>query len=227
MWLSSFRIAGLGFAAMCLCAQTRDAQAPDQQAPGPGKPGPVNETQGLPPRAAPSDYPTQTKLGPVTLAAEFAGHGLPTPEGPLSTEDYIAVEVAFYGPGEGRLALSFKDFALRINGRKNPTPSEPYERAGLSAKDPEWTPPEKVEKSKTSIGGGDANDSSKTPPKPPIELRRAWVQRVKKSALAEGERPLPQAGLIFFSYSGKLTGIRSLELIYSGTAGKTAVDLQP
>jgi hypothetical protein len=227
MWLSlPFRIAGLGFAAVCLCAQAWGAQASDQQTPAPGKAGPVTVTQGLPPRAAPSDYPTQAKLGPITLAAEFAGHGIPTPDGPLSTDDYIVVEVAFYGPAEPRLPLSFRDFALRINSRKNPTSSDSFERVGLSAKDPEWGPPEKEEKSKTSIGGGGSNDSSKEPPRPPMELRRAWAQRVKKTALAEGELPLPQAGLLYFPYGGKVTGIRSLELIYSGPAGKVTLDLE-
>ena len=43
---------------------------------------------------------------------------------------------------------------------------------------------------------------------------------------AEGERPLPQTGLLYFPYGGKVTGIRSLELIYSGTAGKAKLDLQ-
>jgi hypothetical protein len=228
MWLSLvFRILGLGFAAMCLSAQSPDAQVSDQQTHGPRSPGPANEAQGLPPRAAPSDYPTQAKLGPITLAAEFAGHALPTLDGPLSTDDYLVVEVAFYGPAGQRLALSFNDFALRINHRKNPSSSEPFERVGQSVKDPEWAPPEKEEKSKTSIGGGGSNDSSKEPPKPPLELRRAWAQRVKKAAFADGERPLPQAGLLYFPYGGKVAGIRSLELIYSGPAGKATLDLQP
>jgi glycerol-3-phosphate dehydrogenase subunit C len=42
-------------------------------------------------------------------------------------------------------------------------------------------------------------------------------------ALPEGERVLPQAGLIFFTYRGKAEGIKSLELIYEGAAGKVTI----
>ena len=45
--------------------------------------------------------------------------------------------------------------------------------------------------------------------------------------MLEGDRPLPQAGLIFFQYRGKIQNIHSLELIYSGSAGKTTLKLQP
>ncbi len=189
--------------------------------------GTINEPQGLPPRSAPSDYPAQAKLGKITLAAEFAGHGLPTPEGPLSSDDYVVVEVAFFGPAGTRLPVSFSDFSLRINNRKNPTASEPYEQVGGSVKDPEWVPPERPEKGGNGILGGGGNDTSKEPPRPPAELRRAWAQRVRKSALADGDRELPQDGLIYFPYGGKVKSIRSLELIYSGPAGKASLDLQP
>ena len=161
------------------------------------------------------------------LAADFAGHGLPTPDGPLSSDDYVVVEVAVFGPPGTRLPMSFNDFSLRINNRKNPTPSESYERVGTSVKDPEWAPPEKPEKGGNGILGGGGNDTSKDPPRPPAELRRAWSQRAKKAALANGDRPLPQAGLLYFSYGGKLNSIRSLELTYAGPAGKATVDLNP
>jgi hypothetical protein len=47
------------------------------------------------------------------------------------------------------------------------------------------------------------------------------------SALADGDRPLPQAGLLHFSYGGKVRSIRSLELLYSGPVGKPTLDLHP
>ncbi|HEY1238935.1 MAG TPA: hypothetical protein VGF16_00200 [Bryobacteraceae bacterium] len=216
------RYLAFGVAAVCLCAQTPTAQSVG---------GTINEPQGLPARTSPSDYPAQAKLGAVTLAAEFAGHGIPTPDGPLSTDSYIVVEVAVFGPPGTRLPVSFNDFSLRISGKKNATPSEPYERVGTSAKDPEWTPPEKPEKGGggllTGGGGGGGNDTSKEPPRPPAELRRAWAQRVRKAALADGDRPLPQDGLLYFSYGGNVKNIRSLELIYAGPAGKATLKLEP
>lgn len=223
-------ILSLGLVALYLCAQTPVASSVDHSAPAQLVGGTINEPQGLPPRTSPSDYPVQAKLGAITLAAELAGHGIPAPDAPLSTDSYLVVEVAFFGPSGTRLPVSFGDFSLRINNKKNPTPSEPYERVGTTVKDPEWAPPEKPQKGGGGIlggGGGGNNDTSKEPPRPPAELRRAWAQRVKKTALADGDRPLPQDGLIYFSYGGTLKSIRSLELIYAGAAGKATLDLHP
>jgi hypothetical protein len=52
-------------------------------------------------------------------------------------------------------------------------------------------------------------------------------QQVQKAAMQEGDRPLPQAGLLFFRYAGKAEGIKSLDLIYSGAAGQATLTLQP
>lgn len=224
----SLKAISLGAVAFCLCAQTPNPPSIDHSAPTQPVGGTINEPQGLPPRTSPSDYPAQVKLGAITLAADFAAHGLPTPDGPLSSDDYVVVEVAFFGPPGTRLPISFRDFSLRINNKKNATSSEGYERVGTSVKDPEWTPPEKPEKGGGGILGGGGNDTaSKDPPRPPAELRRAWSQRVKKAALADGDRPLPQAGLLYFSYGGKVNSIRSLELTYAGPAGKATLDLNP
>jgi hypothetical protein len=198
--------------------------------------GQSTEIKGLPPRAAPTDYQVQGKAGTVTLAAEFAGHGVPTPQGTFNTEDYVVVEVGLYGPPEARLTLSTEDFSLRINGKKMPVPSESYLMILKSLKDPDWAPPDPGEgksKSKGGItgggggGGGGGNDPPPPPPKMPLELQRAMAQKVQKAVLSEGDRALPVAGLLFFPYRGKAEGIHSLELLYSGPAGKATVNLQP
>jgi hypothetical protein len=229
MRLSSLlKMAGLGLAILGLNAQTPDSQPPVQQASAAAAgPSPASEIPGLPTRAAPSDYPAQAKLGTVTIAAEFDGHGIPTPEGAYSTEDYAVVEVGIFGPAGARPQLSFRDFALRINGKKNPARSEPFEEMIGSVKDPNWLPPKQEKTSSTSIGGG-ANDAPPPPPpKMPPELQRAMVQHVRKASLVEGARPLPQAGLLYFSYGGKVKSIHSLELIYNGPLGKASFDLEP
>jgi hypothetical protein len=53
------------------------------------------------------------------------------------------------------------------------------------------------------------------------------AQRTQKAALPLGDRALPQAGLIFFQYRGKAKSIQSVELIYSGSAGKATLKLLP
>jgi hypothetical protein len=212
------------FAAFCLCAQGQDTQRKDAQ---------IAEAKGMSPRAAPADYQAQAQAGTFTIAAEFKGHSVPTPGATLSTEDYVVVEAAMFGPSEARLKLSIDDFSLRINGKKTPAPGQPYVLVFESLRDPEWEPPVKAEsKSKTSIGGGGTRGQSDSnmPPAPvhiPIELQRAMQQHVRKAALPEGDRALPQAGLIFFQYRGKAQGIHSIELIYAGPAGNASLALQP
>jgi hypothetical protein len=76
-------------------------------------------------------------------------------------------------------------------------------------------------------GGGNKNDPPPEPPKMPFPERRAMEQRVLKMTMPEGDRATPVAGLIFFSYRGKVQNIKSLELLYNGPAGKATLNLQP
>src|SRR5689334_12081065 len=197
MRLSPALTNGVWIITLCLCLQGQNTPSKDAQ---------INEAKGLPPRAAPGDYEAHAQAGTVTIAAEFKGHFVPTPQGTFSTEDYGAVETGLFGAPGARIKLSSDDFSLRINGKKTPLSSQPYALIFDSLKDPEWAPPEAPEaKSKTSIGtgGGGQNEPPPPPPKMPMELQRAMQQHVQKSVLPEGDRALPQAGLIFFQYRGK------------------------
>ncbi len=196
---------------------------------------PSTGPQGVPPRAAPSDYPAHAQAGQITIAADFTGHNIPTREGPLTTEDFVAIEVGFYGPADAKLVLSAEDFTLRINGKK-PLPEQSYEDMLRSLRDPEWIPPDSSSSSgskKTNVtGSGDSGSkdlNAPPPPPPPMppELRRAMAVRVRRDSMMIGDRALPQAGLLFFPYSGRTEGIKSIQLIYSGAAGKATISIQP
>lgn len=195
--------------------------APAQQAPGTDATN--RALKGLRPRAAPADYQAHAQAGVNTLAADFAGHGVPVAESIFAAEDYVAVEVAIFGPSGAHLNVSFRDFSLRINGKKAPVTARAYEEIFGSLNDPEWVPPgEPHSKSKTDVGGGQG-EPPPTPVKMPIPLRLAMEQKVQRASLPEGDRALPEAGLIFFPYRGKIGGIHSVELIYSGAAGKATL----
>jgi hypothetical protein len=190
------------------------------------------DAKGLPPRATPADYQAHAQVGAVTLAAEFTGHSIATLQGPLSTEDYVVVEAGLFGPPGARLELSPGHFSLRINGKKTALPGQPYGFVVASVKDPEWEPPAKAgSKSKTSLnGGGGEQGEPGAPPAPvkvPIGVQRAIAQRVQRAALPEGDRALPQGGLLFFEYRGRAQGIHSVELLYDGPAGKATLALRP
>ena len=205
---------------LLLCAQLQNAQSKDL---------PASELKGMPPRVAPGEYQGHAQAGAVTVAADFIGHSVPTPEGTYTTDEYVVVEAALFGSADGRAKLSKGDFSLRINGKKMALPSEPYELVFKSLKDPEWEPPSKDAKSKTSFGGNGGADGASTPAPVhmPIELRRAMEQRVQRASMLEGDRALPQAGLLFFEYRGKTQSIRSLELVYTSPAGNATLALQP
>jgi len=228
MRFSFFPICGL-MAAACVSAQTPPAQESQPQ-------DSLARVEGMPPRTAPGDYGSQGKAGDITVGAEFSGHTIPTPDGPLSSEEYIVIEAGFFGASGSRLKLAQSDFSLRVNGSKKTIASEPFALVLSTVKDPEWAPPD-PEKSSTKLaglsthsGGPGAGQQDAGPPKvpkPPFDVQRKLELRVKKISMPEGERPLPQAGLIYFKYRGKEKGIRSLELIYEGAAGSVTIPMHP
>ena len=220
LWMYGLFIYGV-LASVVFCAFAQEESTKDIQA------------KGMPPRATAADYQAQAQAGDVTIGAEFLGHAVPTPEQTVSAEDYVVVEAGLFGPPGARITLARDDFSLRINGKKTSLPSEPYELVFKSLKDPQWQPPEPPEPKEskggltTGGGGGGGDKLPPIPPKMPFPLRRAMEQHVQKAAMQEGDRPLPQAGLLFFLYRGKTESIKSLELIYSGAAGKTTLTLEP
>ncbi len=189
---------------------------------------------GLPARATAADYQAQAKVGNVTIGAEFTGHGIPNAQQPLNSEEYVAVEVGLFGAADARLVIGATDFSLRINGKKELLPSQPWGLVAKGVKDLEWISPDAVpgeSKSKGSVNGGGgggqgASNLPPTPPKVPIDVLRGWQLAVRNAALAQGDRALPQAGLIYFPYRGKVANVRSLELIYEGAAGTATLTLQ-
>jgi hypothetical protein len=194
-------------------------------------------SRGIPPRANASEYLSKAQAGTVTIAAEFDGHSVPTPEATLSTEDFVAVEVAFFGPPNAKATVSFSDFSLRVNGKKAALPAEQFAAVFRNLRDPSWTPPEEEKKSSkpainTGGGGGGNQDSEPGGSPPPVvhippELERAMQQHVQNAALPEGERALPIDGLLFFRYTGAAKGIHTVELVYAGSAGKAVIAMQP
>jgi hypothetical protein len=159
-------------------------------------------------------------------------HAVPTPQGEFSTEEYVVVEVGFFGAAGERTRLSIEDFSLRVNGKKA-VPSLRYPVVMSNLKDPNWEPPEAVKpKSLAGVstgneGSGNAGDPAPPPPKMPMPLVHAMQIKVEKASLPEGDRPLPEAGLLFFAYRGQTEKIKSVELMYAGPAGKATLTLQP
>src|SRR5580700_9408210 len=110
-------------------------------------------SKGLPPRATPGEYLARAQAGNYTIAAEFDRHDVPTAETTLTTEDYICVEVAIFGPAASHLTVSFSDFSLRINGKKTPLAAEQFAMVFTNLRDPTYDAPElKAAKENKSSG---------------------------------------------------------------------------
>lgn len=188
--------------------------------------------QGLIPRGSAAEYAAQGKAGKVTIGADFTVHGIPTAQQPLVSEDHVGVEVGLFGAAGERLVVNIGDFKLKVNGKK-PLDAVQWGLLAREIRDPEWIPVE-PEKEKSaggltgSAGGGGRQPGDPPPPtpKPTVEQLRSWQQLLKKSALAEGERALPLAGMLFFHERTKREKIRSVELVYEGAAGKATIKLQ-
>ena len=187
----------------------------------------------MPPRAAPTDYAAHAQAGAITIGADFTGHSVGTQDGLLTTADYVVIEVGVFGAPGAKLMLSVDDFSLRINGGKKVIPREPYELVTKSLKDPDYVEPETNKSSKTIVNSGASKDGADPNAPPPalipipFEVRHGWELRVKRDSLEIGDRTLPQAGLLFFPYGSGTKGIRSVQLMYNGPAGKATLSIHP
>jgi hypothetical protein len=194
----------------------------------PGKAAQAIEAPSLPPRGSPAEYQAHAQTGAVTVAAEFTGHSIITPLATFTTEEYIAVEVALFGPPGTRLKLSHEDFSLRVNGKKA-LPAQHYLLLSKSLKDPEYVPPEpppaKSDDAGVAVAGSKPSDRNPQWHPVPFEVTHRMETRVEKASLPEGDHALPEAGLIFFRYSGRDNGISSVELVYDGPAGRASLPI--
>jgi len=226
-------MAGVLAPALCLTGQIPTVKEPQS------KDDIIKEAPVLQPRSGPGEYQAHGDAGSVTVAADYMGHSVPTPEEIYNTEDYVVVEAALFSSSGERLKISPNNFSLRINGKKD-LPSLSYLVIVKSTKDPAWEPTASEKKEhETSISssnnggrsGSILNNPSAVNSTPtlhiPPEVRHQMELRIQKASLAEGERTLPQAGLLYFSYHGKDKGIQSIELVYAGPTGTTTLALQP
>jgi hypothetical protein len=205
--------------------------ASGQTAPAAAKVAPTIEAPVDAPRSSPNDYQGHAVTGAVTIGAEFTGHTIVTPLASFTTEDYVTVDVGFFGQAGSHLRLSHEDFSLRINGKKA-LPSQIYLSMYKSLKDPEYVPPEEEKKKDNGDAGVPIVGQSPSDRNPqwhpiPFDVEHRMEVRVEKASLPEGDRALPAAGLLFFAYRGRDNSVTSVELVYDGPAGRAILALHP
>jgi hypothetical protein len=185
--------------------------------------------------------------GGIAVGADFLGKYLPVAGMTVYSDEYIFVEVAFFGPASRRADFQTGQFTLRLNGTEL-TPQPPG-MITLANNFPEMEArPEVVldggaGNGQIEIGGRDGkprfpgDDPAHTPttrPQAPTDSSNGQVQPnqtkpddlVKAAEFPTGAHALPVGGYLFFHYEGKLKKIKHAELSYQGPLGSATLSLR-
>jgi hypothetical protein len=205
--------------------------------------GALSAQYGTATKASPQDYPARAKLEKLSIGAEYLVHSFSSGRQMFIAKDYLVVEVALF-PANGQILLvNTGDFSLRVNGRKQALLPQGAEIVANSLKVPDRdtglhpvaslgpivlgqpTPVERFP--------GDPNaQTRRLPPvpednpsgqdqEPPVKAEELVVQ----AALPAGEHRGPTSGFLYFPYRGKVSRIRSLELIFASPGGSATLPL--
>jgi hypothetical protein len=166
----------------------------------------------------------------------------------IYSDEYIFIEVAFFGAAGSRAEFNNDQFTLRVNGNTL-MPQAP----GLVTLNNNF--PVMESKPQIVFDGGDGNgqveiggsqrkprfpgdDPAHTPNPPvtqaPADISGGQVPRkqqnpdelVRAAELPSGPHALPAAGYLFFHFEGKLKKIKRAELEYKGPLGTATLTLR-
>lgn len=205
--------------------------------------------QGTKPNAKPDDYPAHVALNGATIAAENFGHSVTSEHGAFFAREYIVIDVAVFSEDKKALAFSAGQFFLRINGKKTPLLAQAPGMVAASIKYDDWTQrPRAMGSAGMGNGGvilggpqqterfpGDPNGRSRLPNPPSVGTDDPNVQKrepapieevLQRSSLPEGNQLVaPFSGFVYFPFTGKMSKIKSLELLYEGPYGEATLRL--
>jgi hypothetical protein len=205
--------------------------------------------QGTKPRSSPAEYPAHTDLKGITIAAENLGHSITSDYGAYVAREFLVIEVAVFSADKWRLSFSAGNFSLRINGNKVPLLAQSPGLVAGTIKYEDWSQGTRITGSAGDgdtgviVGGprpterfpGDPNGRSRMPRPPSVDTNDPNVpqrqdlpvdEAVQRSSLPEGTNLVaPFSGFVFFPFKGKLKKLKSLELLYHGDYGETALPL--
>jgi hypothetical protein len=195
--------------------------------------------QGTEPKPKAEDYEVHAQAKKLALGAEFDVHSYSRGEQMFIAKDYLVVEVAIFPPTGETFEIRRLDFSLRINGKELLGASEPASVV-TDMQHPERKPPTGpitevgagVGNIGVTMGGPPVNRNpfpGSQPPgsqrPPPVEIPRDNPSGVKKepvnadelllqTALVEGPHHSAVSGFLYFPFRGKMSSIKTLELLY-------------
>lgn len=192
---------------------------------------------GTDPKAKPEDYEVHGRSKDVSIGAEFMVHSFSGQGQTYIARDFLVVEVALYPPKGQTLDLKDGSFALRINGKKQTLAPAAPQLVAATLQHPEWRSGPRLE-GLGGLGNGGVILGRPLPPQVPggppnpaplpspadnpsgidSEPRVTAVELVIQTALPEGPHRRTVSGFLYFPYKGKISSIKSLELLYEDAA---------
>lgn len=175
--------------------------------------------QGTTPKPKPEDYEVHAQAKDAAVGAEFMVHSFSSGEQTFLAKDYLVVEVALYPPKGATLSIRNGDFSLRLNRKEaGLQPASPSDVV-FSLNRSEWSQPA------TMIPGGPRSPDPVPGGQPPVGEPRynpaSSGNRPGKSdellletALVEGPHHAAFSGFLYFPYRGKMSSIKTLELLF-------------
>ena len=191
---------------------------------------------GTDPKSKPEEYPLHGRTGDVAIGADYMVQSISTPKGSFIAKDYLVVEVAVFPPRSGAM-IRASDFSLRVNGAKQELLTQTPGMVAASIKYEDWTTQRGIQAQAGPVIIGGPQQSSRFPgdnrgpvprPQPAPQDTAPEVERetvdpgdaVDAASLSEGPARQPRSGYLYFPYTGKLTKIKTVELIYRPESGQ-------
>jgi hypothetical protein len=193
-------------------------------------------------KASEQDYPAHANLPKLTIGAEYLVHSFSSGSQMFIAKDYLVVEVALFPAVGQSLPVNASHFSLRVNGRNQTLLPQAPEIVANAMKYPDPNTDSGVHPT-AQLGPwilgqprpadrfpGDPNvNHGPVPGKPPSDIDTETPltaeELVVRAALPEGEHRGPTSGFLYFSYRGRISHIRSLELVFTSPAGNTTFAL--
>jgi hypothetical protein len=193
--------------------------------------------QGSDPKPAADAYDVSAHTKDLTIGAAFMVHSYSLGEQMYVVPDYLVVEVAIYPPKGGTFEVHDSDFTLRINGRKEALLATPPTEVVALEKHSEWNPAGPGAAAGACAGShcvnlgapptagpypGQPVPGTGLPPRVEIPRDNAGVEKqpvhpdelLVETSLVEGTHHTAISGFLFFPYRGRMSAIKTLELLY-------------
>ena len=188
---------------------------------------------GTEPKPKPEDYELHAIAGRAGLGAEFMVHSFSGQGQTYIVKDFLVVEVALYPEKGTTIHADPAAFTLRVNGNKRSLSAMPAASVVTAIERPEWRSGPRLDGGAgmggvilgiPGTGGGEGpTQPMPSPPRAPDPNRPPGIDAPEKvspnellvrTAFPAGDFKGPVSGFIYFPHRGKMTSIKSLDLLY-------------